>query len=320
MKSLVEKMTSEPSLSIKPCETLEELCSQLETLFRKEKAQSLLLLIDEADAFLNAASADAYNVVQPLVELKRRCPDFKFVFAGLNNVYRARVATQENGVLGQLGQPLCIKPLSPADALRLILRPLRYLGFRPGKDAHLETILSATNYYPGILQFVGYKLADSLNNNYARYSRASECPPLVSLTSEHLGSIMREDDLNLSIKEKFRLSLSLDERYYMLARCIAMLYHYQSPMAGNSKGYTIEEISGMVTEYGINSLKELDPDEYEALLDEMYEMGILHRTEPGIYRLRKRSFLDIIGADMSRLDEEIVRENARSDTDGRAER
>jgi len=36
---------------------------------------------------------------------------------------------------------------------------------------------------------------------------------------------MSQADLNNSIKEKFRLSLELDPRYFMLARCIALLYH-----------------------------------------------------------------------------------------------
>ena len=54
---------------------------------------------------------------------------FKFVLAGVHNVCRAKNATRNNGVFGQLGEPLCIKPLSPTDALQLISRPLRYLGF-----------------------------------------------------------------------------------------------------------------------------------------------------------------------------------------------
>ena len=45
----------------------------------------------------------------------------------------------------------------------------------------------------------------------------------------------------------------------------------------------------------------------------MTEMGILHHAPGRGYRLRKRSFLDIIGQDMDRLDTEIVEENARSE-------
>lgn len=312
LETLVEEVNKQTSLSLHPCTTMKTFCSQLDSLFRENKIQSMLLLLDEADNFLHSAGQQNYTSVQPLVDLRRTRRAFKFVFAGLNNVYRARNATMNNGLFGQIGHPLCIKPLSPADALRLILRPLRYLGFKPGKDAHLEVILSSTNYYPGILQFVGYKLAESLNNKNSRYYRSGSDTPPVLLTSECLGSIMTKDDLNESIKEKFRLSLKMDERYFMLARCIGMLYHFEEPMHDNYKGYTVEKIKKMSNEYNIHCLKSLSTDEYEVLLDEMFEMGILHRAEDGVYRLRKRSFLDIIGSDMDRLESEIITENERS--------
>lgn len=310
--TLVEEINRQTSLALQPCTTMKALCGQLDSLFRENKIQSMLLLLDEADNFLQSAGQQNYTPVQPLVDLRRTRRAFKFVFAGLNNVYRARNATMNNGLLGQIGHPLCIKPLSPADALRLILRPLRYLGFKPGKDAHLEAILSSTNYYPGILQFVGYKLAESLNNKNSRYYRSGNETPPVLLTSERLGSIMTKDDLNESIKEKFRLSLKMDERYFMLARCISMLYHFGEPMHDNYKGYTVTQIKELADGYNIHCLKGLTTDEYEALLDEMFEMGILHRSEDGVYRLRKRPFLDIIGPDIDRLENEIISENERS--------
>lgn len=309
---LVEEVNKQTFLDLQPCTTMKAFCDQLDSLFRKGKIQSMLLLIDEADNFLHSAGQKSYTSVQPLVDLKRINRAFKFVFAGLNNVYRVHNATKNNGLFGQIGHPLCIKPLSPADALRLILRPLRYLGFKPGKDAHLEAILSSTNYYPGILQFVGYKLAESLNNKNSRYYRSGSETPPVLLTSERLGSIMTKDDLNESIKEKFRLSLKMDERYFMLARCIGMLYHFEEPMYDNYKGYTVTKIKKLADGYNIHCLKYITTDEYEALLDEMFEMGILHRAKDGVYRLRKRSFLDIIGPDMDRLENEIISENERS--------
>lgn len=313
--NIIDEINKQTSLNIQHCSTMKTLCDKLDRLFREKKIQTMLLLLDEADKFLRSEDKKKYTAVQPLVELRRSQSMFKFVFAGLNNVYRARNATMNNGVFGQIGHPLCIKPLSPADALRLILRPLRYLGFKPGKGAHLETILSSTNYYPGILQFVGYNLAESLNSPTSRYYRpGSETPP-VQLTNDHLGSIMAQDDLNESIKEKFRLSLNMDERYFMLARCIGMLYHFGESMYENYKGYTVEQIKYIVDIYDIRCLKGLDREGYETLLDEMFEMGILHRAQEGVYRLRKRSFLDIIGSDMTRLENEIIDENKRGQKD-----
>lgn len=83
-------------------------------------------------------------------------------------------------------------------------------------------------------------------------------------------------------------------------------------MHDNYKGYIVTQIKELADEYKIHCLKGLTTDEYEALLDEMFEMGILHRSEDGVYRLRKRSFLDIIGPDIDRLENEIISENERS--------
>ena len=98
----------------------------------------------------------------------------------------------------------------------------------------------------------------------------------------------------------------------MLARCICMLYHLQESMDQGFLGYGADQIRTMAEDYGIRCLAGLGTAEYEALLDEMTEMGILHHAPGRGYRLRKRSFLDIIGQDMDRLDAEITEENARS--------
>ena len=203
------------------------MCGQLSNLFRSEDIVSMHLLIDEVDDFLGAIAGQSYKQLQPLVDLKRETRNnFKFVIAGLHNVCRAKNATKENGIFGQLGTPLCIKPLSPTDALKLLSRPLSYLGFQIDRYPHLETILTNTNYYPGILQFFGYMLVQTLTGQYSRYYHAADGNPPFTLQDEQLGSVMNSSDLNRSIKDKFRWSLELDSRYFMIARCITMLYHY----------------------------------------------------------------------------------------------
>ncbi|MDO5538188.1 MAG: hypothetical protein Q4F72_11760, partial [Desulfovibrionaceae bacterium] len=308
-QAFADAVNKESKLAIRDCSTVKAFCDQIEKRFADGRIQSLRLMIDEADAFLNGIAEQDYAPVGALIALMRSCPRFKFVLAGLNNVYRARRATGNNGDFGQLGQPLCITPLSPAIALGFILRPLRYLGFQPAQDAQLATILSSTNYYPGILHFFGYIIVQSLNEKYGLYYKAAEGNPPFILKKELLGSIMNSSELNSSICDKFRLSLKLDERYYMLARCLGIIYHMGEPMLDGYKGYSVDTIKRMAEYYGIHCLVRLNRSEYMALLDEMTEMGILHRAEEGVYRLRKRSFLDIIGSDMDRLEAEIIDEN-----------
>ena len=316
--ALIEKILTDidkktdGAVALKPCKTINELCKQLSMSFRKETISTFLLLLDEADDFLASISDEEYRPLQPLIDLKRETKNsFKFVIAGLHNVCRAKNATANNGVFGQLGTPLCIEPLSPTDALLLLSRPLRYLGFQIDRYPHLETILANTNYYPGILQFYGYILVDTLSRQYAKYYHAADGNPPFSLKDEQLGAIINSTDLNKSIRDKFRWSLELDPRYFMIARCITMLYHFyeQDRTAAGWQGYSVEDIMKMANEYNIHCLEKETRNDYINLLEEMVEMRILSQPKTGCYRLRRVSFIDIIGQDVEALESEIIENN-----------
>jgi len=299
-------------VKLSKCRTLKEMCSQLDRMFRSGQIASMHLLIDEVDCFLAAIADEAYSPIQPLVDLKRETKNkFKFVLTGLHNVCRAKNATKENGIFGQLGTPLCIKPLSPTDALKLLSRPLNYLGFQIDRYPHLETILTNTNYYPGILQFFGYMLVETLTGQYSKYYSAKEGNPPFTLQDEQLGAVMNSSDLNKSIKDKFRWSLELDERYFMIARCITMLYHLyeEDRTAGIWMGFEVKDIREISESYDIHCLENESIDSFVNLLDEMVEMGILSQPTTGFYRLRRSSFVDIIGENMDALEKDIINYN-----------
>jgi hypothetical protein len=314
---VVERISSDisrkTSLTLTPCQTLRELCNQIGALIRKSAVSRMLLLLDESDDFLASISADSYMPLQALLDLKRETKNqFKFVLAGLHNVCRAKNATAQNGIFGQLGEPVCVKPLSPTDALQLISRPLRYIGFQVDQYPHLETILTNTNYYPGILQFFGYTLVQTMTSQYGRYYRAVDGNPPYTLKEYQLGAILNSADLNNSIKAKFRLSLELDPRYFMLARCIALLYYedHSDPVAIQT-GFSVDEIIKMAESLEIRILQSESSSSVTNLLDEMVDMGILSRPDEHWkhYRLRRRSFINIIGPNMDAVLDDIIRHN-----------
>ena len=300
-------------LCINSCDTIKEFCSQISDLLDENKINQLLLLIDEADDFLDSISGNSYQEILPLIDLKRKeNGQFKFVFAGLHNVCRAKNATKDNGLFGQLGTPLCIRPLTPADARYLLVRPLKYLGFKISNESHIDTILTNTNYYPGIIQFFGYTLVQTLGSQYNQYYSAVNGNPPFDLKDDQLASIMNSRDLNKSIKDRIRWTLEMDKRYYMLARCIAVLYHLNGDDVAITSGYSIDEIRELSDDtFGIHCLGGLSRDEYTALLDEMEEMGILSKPnqEENRYLLRRRSFMDVIGPDLNALETEINDQN-----------
>lgn len=309
----IERKT-DGKISLKPSKTIRGMCSQLSGLFRSGQIVSMHLLIDEVDDFLGAIADESYKPIQPLVDLKRETKNnFKFVIAGLHNVCRAKNATKENGIFGQLGTPLCIKPLSPTDALQLLSKPLRYLGFQIDRYPHLETILTNTNYYPGILQFFGYILVETLTGQYSKYYHAADGNPPFTLQNDQLGAVMNSADLNKSIKDKFRWSLELDPRYFMIARCITFLYHiYEDDRtSGSWRGFSVDDVMSVAEEYEIHCLKDVTKAEYIILMDEMVEMGILGKPDDSThtYRLRRNSFVDIIGESLEILENDIKANN-----------
>lgn len=311
VKQIIETFNRKARNFLKSCKSLGDLCNQLRNLYTEKKIKKLLLLIDEADRFLKSISSDNYRRLQPLVALMRDgdiAGRFKFVLAGLHNVYRAQHALANNSPFGQMSTPLCIKPLPPWEARSLLLRPLKYVGFELSDDYHMETILTNSNYYPGILQFFGYTLIQTLQTQYNDFYASTKNNPPYKLEDKQLGAIMNSQDLNRAIQMKIRLTLELDERYFMLARCITLLYHYEEDKA--KKGYSKEEIIGMAKIYEIHCLESLQGQELEALLEEMADMGILSTPDKSLYRLRRReAFIDVIGSDIDKLEKDIKDNN-----------
>lgn len=292
-----------------PCSTIREYCAQIRQLLDRDQIATLRLLLDETDDFLDSISATSYNELLPFIELQRGSNRrFKFVLAGLHNVCRAKNATRNNGLFGQLGEPLCVKPLTAADARNLLVRPLRYLGFRVTNESHVDTILTNTNYYPGIIQFFGYTLVQTLATHYTQYYDAVRGNPPFELHDDQLASIMNSRDLNRNIKDRLRWTLEMDERYYMLARCITVLYHlYSNDYDVISNGFDVASISEIKNIYNIHCLESLSEKEIVSLLDEMEEMGILSHPNPkeSRYLLRRRSFIDVIGTSLEMLEHDI---------------
>lgn len=297
-------------IQLNPCNTIREFCSQVRRLLESDRITTLRLLLDETDDFLESISASSYNEILPLIELQRGSNRrFKFVFAGLHNVCRAKNATRNNGLFGQLGAPVCVRPLTAADARNLLVRPLRYLGFSVTSESHMDTILTNTNYYPGIIQFFGYTLVQTLASQYTHYYDAVRGNPPFELHDDQLASIINSRDLNHSIKERLRWTLEMDERYNMLARCITVLYHLSSnDYSMISIGFDVNSIREIARDMlDIHCLAALSEEETTALLDEMEEMGILSRPNSAgnSYLLRRRSFIDVIGSSLEVIEHDI---------------
>lgn len=306
VRKIVQELNKElrkvkKSLSLERRSTMSELRQELDELFESRTISRLLLLLDETDYFLAAIASDEYAQLEPLDELRMRWPgSFKFVLAGLHNVVRATRNTK-NVIFGRLGEPVCIKPLPPRDALRLLRRPLLYLGYHVDYP-NIETILTNTNYYPGLVQFFGNKLVESMSTHFGVFYSAARSNPPYLLKEQQLANIFTDYDINVAIREKFMLTLELDERdrYMLIAQIIAALY-YERKKAGRptNEGFTLQEIKGFADEWHFSKLALETADTFMALLDELCEMGVLAHVgaERDHYRIRRSTFLGYIGSE-----------------------
>ncbi|MDW5299563.1 MAG: hypothetical protein SA378_05430 [Sedimentibacter sp.] len=291
----ISEKLKEQNIINKTCSNSEELCNVIENSLSSGEISELQIFIDEADDFFSDISTGDYEELKPIKKLRDAYPNrFKVVFAGLHKVAH----NKNNSVIIHLGTPLCIKPFSTADARNLLARPLDYLGFRFQDDEgkkQLSLIMANTNYYPGLLHMFCYKLVESISENYKVYYGATENNPPFVISEEHLRKLIFTTDLNEGIKTFFKATLSLDDRYQLIANIIAYLsYQDISENTIHPLGFHIEEIKNCENLQLTGTMKDT---EFEVLLSEMVDMGILW-NKPGTkyYRLRRNSFLEMLGS------------------------
>ncbi len=280
---------SKAGINIQPANSIMEICKELSEWF-KQGDRKLLLLVDEADKLLAALSKERNYA--PLVHLEDLCKfapgKFKFVFAGLHNVFLA--ANDPNTIFGHFGAPLCIKPMSRTDAFRLLSRPLNYLGFLTNPDILLPLLIN-TNFYPGVIHFVGTKLVDMLMNEYESHYKDNINPPY-ELKELQIGAIVKSSELTKWVNDRLRWTLMADPSYYAIAKYVAYLYDIAGEKRG--RGYSVDEIINCPDDLGLNDFSNMSRENCSNLLSEMCDMNILVEKS-GYYRFRLSRFLNIFG-------------------------
>lgn len=257
----------------------------------------LLLLLDEADVFIesceevNFAPFDALKDIQGVGSGR-----FKFVVAGLRNVVRLKknVALGHNSVLTHLSY-LTVTPFKTAEARELLEVPLSYLGFRFPDDSKTNMLISnifgTTNYFPGLLQMYCAKLIEAMKKDYAGYDQ-SDTPPYY-IREEHIKKVLADKSLEQQIREKFMITLKVDEDdyYYQLALLAAFHYHNNA-----QSGCSPKEILEIAQDYCISKIANLNVDEIEALMEELRELNVFQQVGNGNYRFVRHSFCGMMGS------------------------
>lgn len=272
-----------------------------------------LLLLDEADAFLDSCKDVQYKPFDALKDIQAVGEGrFKFVVAGLRDVLRFEheAALNDNSVLPQLSS-MTVKPFKYAEAKELLEYPLSYLGFRFRDDVETDTLVSAilshTNSFPGMLQLYCTKLIEAMKNGYAGYKEAGTPPYYVS--EDHIKKVLGEDNLQEEIRQKFFITLTVGSDNYYLLIALITAYLYK-----NDEGICVtpNDVLTFAKDFEIKDIVALSPEKVAALMEEMRELNVLqHNGEHG-YRFTHFSFFQMMGT-KAYLEQELEKYMGDSD-------
>lgn len=272
-----------------------------------------LLLLDEADAFLDSCKDVQYKPFDALKDIQAVGEGrFKFVVAGLRDVLRFEheAALNDNSVLPQLSS-MTVKPFKYAEAKELLEYPLSYLGFRFRDDVETDTLVSAilshTNSFPGMIQLYCTKLIEAMKNGYAGYKEASTPPYYVS--EDHIKKVLGEDNLQEEIRQKFFITLTVGSDNYYLLIALITAYLYK-----NDEGICVtpNDVLTFAKDFEIKDIVALSLAKVTALMEEMRELNVLqHNGEHG-YRFTHFSFFQMMGT-KAYLEQELEKYMGDSD-------
>lgn len=268
----------------------------------------LLLMIDEADSFIESCDVVNYQPFDALKDIQSIGSErFKFVVAGLRNIVRFKQATVLKNNIGLVHlESLTVKPFKSMEARELLEVPLSYLGFRFPKDNETEvlisTIFGTTNYFPGLIQLYCTKMIEAIRRDYTGYSE-SDTPPYY-VKKEHIKKVLAEQSLQEDIYDKFAITLKVDgdDYYYIIALLVA--YHYHENRS--SSGCDAQELMQLADAFSIRKITALDKEKLTALMEEMSELNVLQSTGDGCYRFTRHSFCQMMGTP-EHIDDELMK-------------
>ena len=258
----------------------------------------VLLLVDEADSFLDAErrTKQSYRVLEQIKRLMERTQRrFKVVFAGLHNVQRA--ARDPNTPFAHLGEAIRIGPMLPeidGDEIQNLIRtPLEALGYRFVSNDSVIRIAAETNYYPALAQQFCKELLKTMREDAD--TRAEAGPPF-PIRPEMVDSVFNARETRNRIRNLFRWTIQLDARYEFLTYLIAQRSFDNED--ARPQAMPIADIrEAALDEWREGFSSDSSFWMFEVLLEEMVGLGILRESSNKQYAIRTRNLRMLLGDD-----------------------
>lgn len=259
----------------------EQLVDHVGRLCRRRPELRFLVLLDEADRFLEKDAERGFpNVGRFHALLQETNRRFRTVFTGLHTVRRFQRLPNHPLV----GESLAIGPLSGAEARELIQGRMALLGIDIPDDALLH-LVALTNYHPGLLQALGRRVVDM--------ARGSGAAPPFRLTLADVERLSRAPEVQELIRERFRWTLELDTPYEVLV--LGMILDQLETHDGFSRVYTPEQLRQIGSYHWAAGFGQMTLDRVRDYADELCEMAVLSRAEGNRYRLRTPNIVRLLG-------------------------
>jgi hypothetical protein len=289
-----------------PATNADTIAERIEKWLKGDENRRIVLLLDEADAFLDGDSRQVDERTRhsyPNVSGLKKIMDatsrrFKVVFAGLHNVQRT--ARDPNSPMAHLGDPLCIGPLLERGEWRrakeLIELPLRELGFRLEDDLSMR-ILSHTNYFPSLIQIFCKWLLKGLQDRPNRFFNGKDAPPYRITVRDVEDTYQQSSGLRNEIRDRFNWTLRLDPRYRVIALAIAHASGEQRAEGALVEGFDVAWVRDQALYWWAKGFeKDSSFEMFRTILEEMIGLGVLRKTGADRYALRSSNVLTLLGS------------------------
>ncbi|MFD0579354.1 DNA repair protein RecN [Dactylosporangium darangshiense] len=267
----------------------------------RDDANSLLLLLDEADMFLAADAVPDENgtgqfrTFQRLKNLMERYGRrFKPVFAGLHQVQR--FYDLSNTPVAHGGADILIGPLRPLEVRDLVERPMRAIGYDFESDDLVWRIAALTNYQASLVQIFCEALIDDLQR------RAVRRPGRIVITSDDVDGVYANRAVRELIAQRFRWTINLDTRYRVIALVVTVL-SLEDGQPGST--FPVDDLRTYCAASWPKGFAEdeLRSKDFVRYLDEMVGLGVLHRSGED-YGIRSPNVVALLGTKKT-LDQEL---------------
>ncbi|MBV1948713.1 hypothetical protein KUF69_20190 [Streptomyces sp. BV129] len=260
-----------------------------------EPGRRILLLADEADAFLTADAQAVYTGggqstfrtvkrLQRLMEATGR--SFKVVFAGLHQVQRFNHLT--NVVTAHGGPGVLVGPLKPQAAVALVEEPLAAVGLVFERPDLVWHILGVTNYQANLVQIFCDHLVAYMQQR-AMPADGRRAP----ITWDDVQAVANLERVRELIAERLRYTINLEDRYRVLTLLIALRALEHGYAHAIRPGELLEEAHEIWQEgFPLNSERQLT-----IFLDEMVGLGLLIKlpAEERAYAMRSPNVVNMLG-------------------------